>query len=123
VFAEVLHRFGPDRLQQKSGIAHKDAIWGDIRSHQGIRANPCVLADLNGAHDLCACSNVDMSRDFGDPLRGSADSHLLKDQAIATYTCGGMYNNSIWMRNKQSSANIRVYRNICTCDRRPEAVS
>jgi hypothetical protein len=94
-----------DRLQQKTRISNEDTVWGDISSHECIRAYPCVLSDLYGADDLSASANVNMSRDLRNSFGGRADSYLLKDKAIATYLSGRVYDNTVWMWNKQPAAN------------------
>ncbi len=72
--------------------------------HDGVCTDSCMVADVEGAEDLGAGTNVDVTAD----AYGSGDGHLLEYEAVRAYDRVRVYDDAGGMRNQKSTLNSGI---------------
>jgi hypothetical protein len=77
---------------------------GHITSHNCVRADCHVIADLDRTNEARTCTYVDMPANRWDAAMGITDSHLLKQQVIRTNLDVRVDYNSIRVGDQQTAS-------------------
>lgn len=91
-------------LQERSWGCYENAMGGHILSHDCVRSNLGMIANMDRSDDLCPGTDIDMAANGGDTLGRRSDCDLLKDEAVASDFRMGVNDNAIWVRNEETSA-------------------
>jgi hypothetical protein len=83
-----------------------------------------MVTNFDWPENLCSGPNVDMSPDYRQSAPvPSANRYLMEDKTIDAYFGFGMNDDTIWMRQQQSSADLAIQRDVRTGDDRPNPMA
>ena len=95
----------------------------DITEHHRVSPYPSMRANHNGAQNLCARSDVYMTRDLWHSSIHHTKGNLLKDQAVRPDDHIAMNDHSIGVREQQATADLAANRDVSPGHCAPEAVA
>jgi hypothetical protein len=107
-------------------LAHANRFGsrGDVSGDNSIGSDLSVITDDHVTQNLCSCTNVDMTANFGKTMRvPHSNSNLLKYQAIYPNFYVWMYNDAIRMGYQQPSPYLAIQRNVGARDDAPETMA
>ena len=94
-----------------------------IAYDNSISTNHCMIANRYRAQYLRPRADIDMPPEDWHTFMVLTDRNLLKQQAIGTNFCIGMYNDAIGMGYQKTAAYLTIQRDVCTGDNTPESMA
>lgn len=111
-------------MVNSSRIARRHPVCLDVGNHHGVRADPCMCADLNRPKDLGAGADVDMAGNFGNSAAtAGAKRDLVENQAVHADLGVRMDDNAIGVGDQQPAADLAGERYFRPRHRAPEAMT